>query len=61
MLAMFNFFDGIPTRHRFGFYLEMFKSAFIHSVHLSIRGPLGMAFKHFQYLFDPDDSTNDFS
>lgn len=28
------------------FSLDMFKSAFIHSIHLLARGPLGMVFEH---------------
>jgi len=43
------------------FLKNMFRLAFIHSVHLSIERPLGMKFKHLQYLFDPKDSTSDFS
>lgn len=43
------------------FSLNMFRSAFIHSTHLSTKGPLGMIFQHFWNIFDPNDSTSSFS
>jgi hypothetical protein len=43
------------------FFLNMFKSAFIHSIHLLAKGPLGMVFKHLQSISDPKDLDNDFS
>ncbi len=61
ILAMFRFFDGVPTRNRFGFLKKMFSSTFIHSIHLSIGRPSGMVFEHLWYLFDQEESINDFS
>jgi hypothetical protein len=46
ILAMFRFFDGVLGRNKFGFFLKMFRLTFIHSIHLSIGGPLGMVFKN---------------
>jgi hypothetical protein len=37
------------------FSLDMFKLAFIHSIHLLVKGPLGIIFKHFRKVFDPKD------
>jgi hypothetical protein len=39
----------------------MFKSTFINSIYLSTEGPSCMVFEHLRDLFDPKDSTNDFS
>ncbi len=58
---MLKFFDGIPTKSKFGFFLNMFRLAFIHLTCFLIGGPLGMVFEHLRDLFDPKDSTNDFS
>jgi hypothetical protein len=45
-VAMFKFFDGVQAKNVFGFFLDAFKSAFIHSAHLSTSVPLGMIFEH---------------
>jgi hypothetical protein len=39
----------------------MFRLTFIHSTHLSARGPSSMVFEHLRDIFDPEDSTNKFS
>jgi hypothetical protein len=43
------------------FSLNMFRSAFIHSTHLSTRGLSSMVFEHLWDLFDPEDLANIFS
>jgi hypothetical protein len=43
------------------FSLDMFKSAFIHLIHLSNEGLSSMVFKHHRNIFDPKESTNIFS
>jgi hypothetical protein len=58
---MFKFFDGIPTKSGFGFFLDLFKSTFIYSTNLLINDPSGKIFKHLQNLFDPKDLINNFS
>ncbi len=61
ILAMFKFFDGILTKSRQSFLFSMFKPTFIHSIHLLVRGLSCMVFEDFRGLFDPEDSTSDFS
>ncbi len=52
---MFKFFDGVQAKNAFGFFLDAFKSAFIHSAHLSTSVPLGMIFEHLWDLFNLED------
>jgi hypothetical protein len=56
-----KFFDGIRTRSRLGFSLNMFRLAFIYWTCLSTGGPLRMVFEHLRNLFDLEDSTSSFS
>jgi hypothetical protein len=57
---MFNFFDGVIVRNKFGFSLNMFRLAFIHLTHLLVEGLLNMVFEHLQDLFDLKDSASNF-
>jgi hypothetical protein len=43
------------------FSLDMFKLTFIHLAHLSVGRPLAIVFEHFWDIFDPKNSTNNFS
>ncbi len=43
------------------FSLNMFKSTFIHLVHLLVGMPLGTIFEHLRNIFDPKDLVGDFS
>jgi hypothetical protein len=45
----------------FGFFKNIFKLRFIHSIHLLVNDPLGKVFKHLQNLFDPKDLINNLS
>ncbi len=38
--------------------MDFFRLAFLHMSHLSTKGPLRMAFKHFWNFFDLKDSIN---
>jgi hypothetical protein len=58
VLTMFRFFDGILDKSRWIF--TMFKSTFIHSIHLLAKGPPCMVFEHFWDLFDLDDPFSNF-
>jgi hypothetical protein len=43
------------------FSLDMFKSTFIHSVHLLVGRPSCTIFEHLRNIFDPKDLISDFS
>jgi hypothetical protein len=58
---MFIFFDGVPTKSRFGLFFKQLKMTFIHLAHLLASGFLGMVFEHLRDLFDLEDSTCGFS
>ncbi len=60
-VAMFKFFDRVQAKNIFGFFLNAFKSTFIHSTHVSTTVPLGMIFKHLKDLFNIEDQANNFS
>ncbi len=50
-----------PFNSNLEFFLDSFRLDFKLSLHLSIGGPLGMVFKHFQNPFDFKDLVNDFA
>ncbi len=56
-----RFLDGVLAWHKFGFFLDFFKVAFICMYHLLIGGHYNMVFEHFRNSFDLEDSTNNFS
>jgi hypothetical protein len=58
---MFKFFDGVPIKGKLGFFLDMFRLAFIHLIQLSVKRPLGIIFENFQDVFDLEDSGSGFS
>jgi hypothetical protein len=43
------------------FSLNIFRSTFIHSTHLSTKITLSMVFEHLQNTFEPEDLANGFS
>jgi len=45
----------------FKFSLDIIRLTFIHSIHLLIKGLLGMVLEHLQDLFDPKDLVSGFS
>jgi hypothetical protein len=59
VLAMFRFFNRIPTKSRLGFYFKR-GQVNIHPYYLSIRGFLGMVFKHIWDLFNLKDLASGF-